>query len=215
MKNLTSITVILDRSGSMASVKDETISGFNHFIEAQKKVEGEAELSLIQFDHEHEVVYLGKNLKDVPNLDNTTFSPRGMTALLDAIGKTIVDVGITLASKDESDRPNNVLFVIITDGHENSSREYQKSQINEMINHQKDNYKWEFVFIGANQDAIAEAGKLGIKADNSLNYASNAAGTEGLFKSLSNNVRSYRAGGQVAFSLQDREIQKKAGAKKD
>lgn len=214
MKDLTSITIILDRSGSMESVKDETITGFNSFLKSQKKESGEARLSLIQFDHEYEVVYLNKSLPAVSDLNAETYQPRGYTALLDAIGRTINEVGAKLAQTAESERPNKVLFVIITDGEENSSREFNKAKINEMITHQKQKYSWEFLFIGANQDAIAEAQNLGITADNALDYAANTAGTQAVFASLAVNVGRYRKGGDVQFSEADREVQAKAGAKR-
>ena len=214
MKDLTSITIILDRSGSMESVKGETITGFNSFLKSQKKESGEAQLSLIQFDHEYEAVYLNKPLSDASDLNVETYQPRGYTALLDAIGRTINEVGTRLANTSENERPNKVLFVIITDGEENSSREFNKPKINEMINHQKAQYNWDFLFIGANQDAIAEASQLGISADNSLDYAANSEGTQAVFASLSANIKAYRQGGSVQFSAIDREVQSKAGAKK-
>ena len=162
--DLCEIVMVLDRSGSMSGCQDATIKGFNEFLEEQKKEPGEASLTLAQFDHEYEVVHDGKPLVDVLPLTSQTFQPRGTTALLDAIGTTINSVGRRLEATAEADRPGKVLFVILTDGIENASREFQCKQVFDMIHHQEDKYNWKFVFIGADQDAIASAASLGIKA---------------------------------------------------
>jgi hypothetical protein len=211
-KDCTDITIVLDRSGSMQAIKDDTIGGFNSFLKAQQDVPGEATLTLAQFDHEYEVVYQGVNLKDARPLDSSTFVPRGVTALLDAIGRTIIDTGARLAAMPEVERPEKVVFVILTDGHENSSKEFRIERINEMITHQREAYKWEFVFLGANQDAIATASQMGIGANAALTFAANSQGTSRLYHSLSQNVANYRTGQSrgVAFSDEDREAQSKA-----
>jgi hypothetical protein len=214
-QNLTDITVVLDRSGSMESVKADTIGGFNVFLKSQKEAAGEASLTLAQFDTEYDIVHSGKPIKDVPDLDGKTFVPRGATALLDAIGRSINTTGARLANTPEADRPAKIIFVILTDGEENSSHEFTKEKINEMIKHQTETYKWDFVFLGANQDAIRAGTSLGVSAGSSITYASNKAGSNAAFNSMSVNMCNYRSGtvsGQAFFNDTDRDSQAKAGA---
>lgn len=217
MKDKTDITIILDRSGSMESVKSDTIGGFNNFLSEQQKIEGEASISLIQFDDQYEVVYTDKNIHSADRLTDSTFQPRGMTALFDAIGRTINSVGQRLAALPESERPNQVLFVILTDGFENASREFNAMKIGEMIKHQRDVYKWEFMFIGANQDAILSAKKIGIAPANALTFAANTEGTQAVYDMMSEKIGRYRVSKSAAalhFDDEDRDRQNKAGAKK-
>ena len=183
--DLIDITLVLDRSGSMASVREDTIGGFNSFLEQQKAVPGSACLSLIQFDDKYEVLYEGRRLQDAPLLSAQTFVPRGSTALLDAVGRTIHSVGVRLAALPERERPGKVLFVVMTDGEENASREFSSGQIFEMITHQREKYQWEVVFIGANQDAIAAGASYGIPQSNVLNFAATPAGTRRMNATLS------------------------------
>jgi hypothetical protein len=213
-QNYTDINIVLDRSGSMESVKDDTIGGFNAFLNSQKAVSGEATITLVQFDNEYQTVYRAISLERAQPLDNTTFVPRGSTALLDAIGRTVVETGRRLADLSEDSRPDKVIFVILTDGFENASREYDNHRINDMIQNQRDNYKWEFVFLGANQDAIATAGNMGIQAANAMTYAANSVGTALAFEAVADNIAQYRqnAAPSPAFSQIDRDNQKKAGA---
>ena len=214
-KNYTDISIVLDRSGSMDSVKSDTIGGFNSFLKGQKEVPGEATISLVQFDDIYEVVYEGKRLRDAPLLTERTFVPRGTTALLDAIGRTINGTGKRLSAMTEAERPEKVIFVILTDGYENASREFKVEQINDMIRHQRDVYAWEFVFIGANQDAITSASQMGIQAANALTFAANTVGTQQAFSSLTQNIAAYRTNQKLdmSFSQEDREKQKNAGKK--
>jgi len=160
-KEFTDITVVLDRSGSMASIRTDAEGGLNQFIDEQKQQPGEAIFTLVQFDTEYEFVHKAKPIKDVPKC---MLVPRGMTALLDAVGKAIAETGERLEKMPEADRPGLVCFVIITDGQENSSKEYTKAQIKSMIEHQQGAYNWKFTFLGANQDAFAEAVSIGIQA---------------------------------------------------
>lgn len=209
----TDITVVLDRSGSMASVQDDTIGGFNRFLEDQRKAPGSASITLHQFDTVFETLIKAQDVHAAPLLSTTTFVPRGSTALLDAIGRSIGDTGSRMESTPEADRAAKVVFVIITDGYENASHEYNQAKVFEMIKHQQDKYSWEFVFLGANQDAIKTAAGIGVHAGNSMTYASNTAGVAAAFASTSSNIRSFRAGGQsVRYSEADRDAQKKAGA---
>jgi len=193
-ENACEIVMVLDRSGSMSGCQDATIKGFNEFLKDQKKQPGEARLTLVQFDHKYENVYDGLALNDVPLLTSQTFQPRGFTALLDAIGKTINSTGRRLEAMPEARRPGRVLFVILTDGHENHSREFNAKQVFAMIRHQEDKYGWKFVFIGADQDAIASAGALGIKPDAAMNYKGTPDGTRHMFRAVSTSAASYRAG---------------------
>lgn len=213
MKDKTDITIILDRSGSMQSVKTDTIGGFNSFLEEQQKVSGEASLSLVQFDDQYETVYTDKDINSAAQLTEATFQPRGMTALYDAIGRTINATGQRLANLPEAERPNKVLFVIMTDGFENSSQEFKAARISEMINHQRNLYKWEFMFIGANQDAVLSAQEMGIPTQAALTYTANAAGTVAAFGSMAEKVALYRQSSNAValqFNDEDREKQEKA-----
>ena len=166
--DLTDITLVVDRSGSMLQVKEDAEGGVNTFIVEQGKEPGEALLTLVQFDTEYEFLHKGVPIQQVPKYE---LVPRGMTALLDAVGKAINETGERLAKMDEEDRPGLVIFVVMTDGHENSSKEFTKSQLKKMIERQQDEFNWHFTFLGANQDAFAEAGGLGIDADGVANYA--------------------------------------------
>ena len=216
MKNKTDITIILDRSGSMESVKADTIGGFNSFLGEQQKVAGEASLSLVQFDDQYEVVYEDKPINSADRLTEATFQPRGSTALFDAVGRTINAVGQRLAATAEEERPDKVLFVIMTDGFENASHEFTASKVGEMINHQRNVYKWEFMFIGANQDAVLSAHEIGIPAAAALTYAANEEGTQMAYSMMASKVRNYRQSNDAQslnFNDDDRERQKKAGAK--
>jgi uncharacterized protein YegL len=217
MKNKTDITIILDRSGSMESVKSDTIGGFNSFLGEQQKVEGEASLSLVQFDDQYEVVYENKDINAADKLSEATFQPRGSTALFDAIGRTINAVGQRLAATPEEERPDKVLFVIMTDGFENASHEFNAAKISEMTNHQRNVYKWEFMFIGANQDAVLSAREMGIPAAAALTSAANEEGTQVAYSMMASKIKNYRVSNDAAalnFNEEDRERQKKAGAKK-
>jgi len=196
----THIAVVLDRSGSMSTCATDTVGGFNAFVEDQKKVPGEATLTLAQFDDVYELVHNGIALKDVPSLD---FHPRGYTALLDAIGKTINDTGAWLSQKPEDQRPERVFFVILTDGAENASREFTREQIFKMIRHQEDAYKWQFIFLGANQDAIKAGAGIGIKMDSALTY--NASNTSEAYRTFSGSLTGARTSGKAAaFTSTDR-----------
>lgn len=217
--NHADLTVVLDRSGSMSSVADETISGLNHFLAEQRKLPGTAAFTLVQFDTAYEFVHRGIPIAAVPPLTRETFVPRGMTALLDAVGRAINETGERLAATPEQDRPGKVIFVILTDGQENSSREFTRQRIFEMIGHQREVYAWDFVFLGANQDAIGAGATLNIPAANAMNYAANAAGTKGAFYAASRGVGANRTAamrglGPVAYLTdEDRELQRKHGAK--
>src|SRR4051812_1278549 len=192
MKRQTDVTVILDRSGSMATIKSDVIGGVNQFIEAQRQEAGECLLTLVQFDNEYEVVIAASPMADAPLLTAQSFEPRGSTALLDAIGRTIASTGARLGALSESERPDRVLVLIITDGEENSSTRYPRERVFEMIATQRDVYDWTFLFLAANQDAIVEGAKVGIGAQYSLSWAANAQGVGIASATMSDAVASFR-----------------------
>lgn len=195
--NTTEIIVILDRSGSMRDIADDMCGSFNAFIDGQRKLPGECLVSMVQFDDQYEVVYLAKSVKDVEPLN---LIPRGTTALLDAIGRTITETGARLASMREADRPSKVMVVIITDGHENSSKEYSvnlggRERVAKMISHQREVYSWEFLFFGANQNAIEVAATLNIPRGSAVTYEASSRGTRAAGAALSASVGSFRSRG--------------------
>jgi len=192
-ENFTSINVIIDASGSMLGLTHDTINSFNAFLKEQKEFPGEAVFTLCTFNTDYRLPHDFVKLAGVPNLDNKAYKPSGGTALLDAMGTTIDSVGRKLAAMPEAERPSKVIFLIITDGHENSSHRYSAAQIKSMVEHQKDVYSWEFVFMGANIDAISAGTNLGISAHNTLNYAATAAGTADLYKTVSESMSMYRS----------------------
>ena len=191
--NCTEIIFVVDRSGSMASIAADMRGGFDTFIAKQKETPGECRVTLTRFDDVYETVYSARPINEVASLE---LEPRGSTALLDAIARTINDTGTRLKKMRESERPSQVLFVIITDGAENASREFSRDRVFNMITHQRDKYQWEFIFLGANQDAIAVGQSLGVSVTNSVTYDANAGGSKALFRGLSANVSSYRSSGQ-------------------
>jgi uncharacterized protein YegL len=145
-QNLTEIVCVVDRSGSMHAIRDDAIGGFNSFLKGQQALDKPCKLTYVQFDDEYEIIHSAVPLVEVPPLTPATYVPHGATALLDAIGRTINDVGARLSVIPEGDRPGKVIFLILTDGHENASKEFSASSIEKMITHQREVYKWEFVF---------------------------------------------------------------------
>ena len=190
--NLTEIIFILDRSGSMARLESDTIGGYNFFLEKQRKVEGEATITTILFDDKYEILHNGININNVEPITLKEYFVRGSTALLDAIGKTIVEVGLRLNDTPESKYPSKVGFVITTDGYENASREFTYQNIKEMISHQEKKCGWEFIFVAANIDVTKEAENLGIKASSSVPYVADSAGTREMYVKMSGRITDYR-----------------------
>lgn len=186
--NLTEIAFILDRSGSMQSMVEPAISGFNRLIREQQQESGSARFTLVLFDDHYEVPFHSVPIAEVVELDTSTFVPRGSTALLDAIGRTIDELGAKLAAMPEADRPGQVIIAILTDGEENASRHFTWQDISGRIRHQTMNYEWKFLFLGANQDAIATAGRMNIQAADSSNFVmesrSYGAGQEALNRKM-------------------------------
>jgi hypothetical protein len=199
------IAVLLDRSGSMESIKADTEGGFNAFMDTQRAQPGDARVTLAQFDTEYDVVYANRPIADVPRLD---LQPRGGTALYDGIGRLVTDVGAELAAQPEDDRPGSVSVVVLTDGHENSSREWTHEAVSAVIRRQEDEYSWSFVFLGANIDAVKIGSDLGFAPDRSLTYAPSPAGVGAAFAATSDLVSRRRAtptGGAVdGFSDSER-----------
>jgi hypothetical protein len=198
IKNLsqTEIVVVLDRSGSMSSIGQATVEGFNKFLDEQKNSEGEAFITLVQFDDRYEMDYQSLPVKDAtPLILGENFIPRGSTALFDAVGKTI----------EELNTDRDVVFVIITDGEENSSKTYKREAIMKMIETQTE-AGWKFLFLAANQDAIKAGGSIGIKGSNSINYSSNDNSTVNVFKNMSINMSKYRNAKFAAMDLGDVDL---------
>ena len=176
-KNLTELVFILDRSGSMQGLERDTIGGFNAMLEKQKKQPGEAFVSTVLFDDETQVLHDRLRLNKVKPITEKDYYVRGCTALLDAVGGAIHHIGTIHKYARPEDVPAHTLFVITTDGMENASRRYAARQVKEMIRRQKEKYGWEFLFLGANIDAVETAGRLGICPDRAVNYHSDSTGT--------------------------------------
>ena len=191
-KGLTEMAFILDMSGSMGGLVEDTIGGYNSLIEKQKEEDGEAYITTVLFDDRYIMLHDHINIQDIKPLTKEDYSPMGMTALLDAIGKTVNSIGVRLSNTPEEERPEKVIVVITTDGMENSSKEFTKAKIKEMIEHQQSKYSWVFMFLGANMDAVDEAGSLGINTDFARNYTANAKGTNSVYTVLSASMSNIR-----------------------
>ncbi|MBR3579463.1 MAG: VWA domain-containing protein [Lachnospiraceae bacterium] len=187
-KGLTEIVFILDRSGSMGGLVRDTIGGYNSMLERQKKEEGEAVLSTVLFDDKIEVLHDRKNLYDVKPITNSDYYVRGCTALLDAVGGTIHHIGNVHKNMPADQRPEKTLFIITTDGMENASKEYTYSKVKKLVEEKKKKYHWEFVFLGANIDAVEVAGRFGVAKNRAVRYECDSAGTELNFKVMSKMV---------------------------
>ena len=191
-KGLTEIVFILDRSGSMSGLEKDTIGGYNSLIRKQKMEEGEAIISTVLFDDKQEVLHDRRNLQDIRPLTENDYYVRGCTALLDAIGGAIHHIGNVHKYAREEDRPEKTLFIITTDGMENSSHRYTYEKVRHMIERQKDRFGWEFLFLGANIDAAAEAERFGIQKDRAVDYHADHAGTAVNYSALSKAVSRVR-----------------------
>lgn len=214
--NYTEIAMVLDCSSSMDSVRGETIKGVNAFLDNQKIQPGEAKMTLVTFATTVNLpLYEGRKIQECAPLSMESYVPNGWTALLDAIGRTINSLGARLKAMPEHARPAKVIVVIVTDGEENKSVEFNRAQINEMIKHQTEVYRWEFMYIGANQDAIQVAAAMSIPAGKAMNYAANAVGTQRAFVSAAKATSAYRTTGlshSAVFDEEDRANQADAGA---
>jgi hypothetical protein len=171
--DLTHIYFLLDRSGSMQSIKPDTEGGFAAFVEEQRGAPGECRVTLAQFDNEYEVVYADRPLAEVPALD---LQPRGSTALHDAMGRLVTDAGTALAALPEDQRPGTVIVAVMTDGMENASKEWHAPAVKALVSQQSEAYGWQFLYMGADQDAIEVGQSLGVSRDTSVTYARGKAG---------------------------------------
>lgn len=196
-KNLTEIVFILDRSGSMGGLEADTIGGFNAFLEKQKKEEGEALLSTILFDHESVVLYDRVDIRKVEPMTERQYQVRGSTALLDAIGGAVHHMANVHKYAREEDRPGKTVFVITTDGMENASRRYTYREVQKMVKHEQEKYGWEFLFLGANMDAISAARSFGIREDRAVRYECDSAGTGLNFAVVSETIGKVRRGQMI------------------
>ena len=176
-KNLTELVMILDRSGSMGGLESDTIGGYNSMLKKQREEDGEVLVSTVLFDDRSEVLYDRVPLEKMPQMTEKEYYVRGCTALLDAVGGAIRHIGNVHKYAREEDRPEKTIFVITTEGLENASREYSYGRVKKMVEQQKEKYGWEFLFLGANIDAIETAGRFGISADRAANYNSDREGT--------------------------------------
>lgn len=194
LKNgITELVFILDRSGSMSGLEGDTIGGFNSMIEKQKKQDGKAYVSTVIFDNEAEVIHDRVNLEDVKPLTDKEYYVRGCTALLDAVGGAIHHIGNIHKYARKEDVPEHTIFVITTDGMENASHKYSADKIRQMIKRQQDKYGWEFLFLGANIDAISAAKAYGIPESRAVNYNCDEAGTRLIYDEVSKAVGKCRA----------------------
>ncbi len=196
-KDLTEIVFILDRSGSMSDLVSDTIGGFNTFVEEQKSKSGEAKLTTVLFDNNYQILHDGLNISDVNKLTTKEYFARGSTALLDAVGKTINNVGNRIDQLKKKNQPK-VIFVITTDGQENASTEYNQSDIKKLIESRTKNNKWEFLFLGANIDSFSVANGIGISFANTSNYSGNSIGTRSVYSTLTSTVDTFRDMGTIS-----------------
>jgi len=181
--NSTHLAILVDRSGSMAAIQEDAQGGLKTLITEQRALPGELTIELFQFDDKYE---------KVDDIDGWTLQPRGTTALLDSMGKAITEVGEGLAARPEEERPGKVVFVVVTDGLENASREWTREKVFEHVSRQTDEWAWQFVFTAANQDAVAEGSKLGVR--NNMNHSHTGAGVHSAYASMSASIGSYRGG---------------------
>jgi len=199
-KNLTELVFILDRSGSMAGLEEDTIGGFNAMLEKQKREPGEALVSTLLFDNECDVIHDRLDIQRIGPMTRKEYYVRGCTALLDAVGGAIHHIGNVHKYAREEDRPEKTLFVITTDGLENASRKYSYSKVKSMIEHQQEKHGWEFLFLGANIDAAKEAARFGIGVDRAANYHADHQGTAVIYEAVSDAVCSLRANKPMSAS---------------
>ena len=191
-KNLTEIVFILDRSGSMAGLEKDTIGGFNSMLEKQKKERGEALISTVLFDHDTQVLHDRADIHRVKPLTERDYFVRGNTALLDAVGGAIHHIGNVHKYARPEDVPERTVFVITTDGYENSSRRYSADQVRAMIKRQSEKYGWEFLFLGANMDAVETAGHYGIAPERAATFLNDAQGTQANYASIDRAISAVR-----------------------
>ena len=215
-KNLTELVFILDKSGSMSGLEKDTIGGYNSMLKKQKEEDGECVITTVLFDNNYELLHDRIDIRAVNKLTKKDYTAGGSTALLDAIGRTVNKIGNAQQNTAENYRAEKVMFVIITDGEENASKEYSSMQVKKMIQRQKEKYGWEFVFLGANIDAVETAERFGIDVDRAVDYVPDSKGTELNFIAMSEAVSSFRKTRSVSENSLDmiRKDMKKRGGRK-
>ena len=211
-KGLTEIVFILDKSGSMSGLEADTIGGYNSFLEKQKKEEGEAYVSTVLFSDTNNVIHDRVPIKKIEPMNDKQYSVGGCTALLDAIGGAIKHIGNVHKYAREEDRPEKTVFVITTDGQENSSRVYDYEKIKKLVKKQQEKYGWEFIFLGANIDAITEAGRLGIASNRAVRYECDGVGTMLNFECMSESIANFRVADSMPENWKEK-IEKYHGKK--
>lgn len=214
-KDLVELVFILDRSGSMSGLEDDTIGGYNAMLEKQKKEPGEAIITTVLFDDRYELLHDRIYLRGIEPITDKEYFVRGSTALLDAVGRTINKIGNAQKHTVEEERAEHVMFVITTDGMENASREFTYEKVKQMIEHQKCKYGWEFIFLGANIDAISTAERFGISKDRATNYNADSEGTLLNYEVISETVSCIRANREISKDWKERidEDFKKRGSR--
>lgn len=195
--NITELVFIIDRSGSMAGLESDTVGGFNAMIKKQKQEDGECYVSTVLFDNESEVLHDRIKLSDVPEMTEKDYSVRGCTALIDAVGGAIHHIGNVHKYARPEDVPAHTMFVITTDGMENASHRYNADEVKRMIKRQKEEHGWEFLFIGANIDAVETAKRYGISSDRAVNYNADQTGTRVVYEAVGKTLKNVRAGKRV------------------
>lgn len=203
MNNITELVFILDRSGSMHGLVSDTIGGFNSLIEKQKQEDGDAYVTTILFDTRIDRIHDRMNIRDVPPMTTKEYTPGGCTALLDAVGSAIRHIADIHRYARPEDVPGKTVFVITTDGLENASRQYSLEKVRAMIEHEREKYGWEFLFLGANIDAIKTAGHLGIQADRATNFMPDGVGVELSFRSMARAVSAARCDAPLSAKWKD------------
>ncbi len=215
-KGLTELVFILDKSGSMGGLEKDTIGGYNSMLEKQKAVEGECLITTVLFDNNYELLHDRIDIKAVSPITEKEYQVGGSTALLDAIGSTIHKIGNAQKHTAEDYSAEKVMFVIITDGEENSSREYSAEKVKTQIERQKAKYGWEFIFLGANIDAVQTASRFGITPDRAVDYLADSEGTELNFKVMASAVATFREAGTVdeaCFEEIRKDVKRRGGRK--
>ena len=217
-KNLTEIVFILDRSGAMCGLEADTIGGFNSMIEKQKKADGEAIISTVLFDNVSEVIHDRADIRSIQPMTEDDYTVRGCTALLDAIGGAVHHIGNVHKYARAEDVPEHTLFVITTDGMENASRRYDSETVKKMIERQKEKYGWEFLFLGANIDAVETARSVGISKDRAVNYRSDREGTALNYEVVSEAISAVRCSAPLKADWKkriDEDYEKRGGENRE
>lgn len=201
---ITELVFILDKSGSMSGLERDTIDGYNSMIRKQKEVEGEVNITTVLFDDNYQLLHERVNIKNINPMTDKDYFVEGSTALLDAIGKTIHKIGNQQRLAKKENRADKVMFIITTDGMENASHEYTNEKIKFMVERQKEKYGWEFIFLGANIDAISTAAKFGISSDRAANYNSDGEGTRLNYEAVSEVVSEFRTCNEISENWKER-----------